>query len=85
MGMGIGVRLAAKFHFAQNDGCLYSGARFPLADRLAKQRKSKFDWLDLRLICTWRTNQNVLVKYKREAGKGSEAKVLKAVKWKKPL
>ena len=41
MGMGIGVRLAAKFHFAQNDGCLYSGARFPLADRLAKQGKSK--------------------------------------------
>jgi len=41
MGMGIGVRQAAKFHFAQNDGCLYSGARFPLADRLAKQRKSK--------------------------------------------
>jgi len=41
MGTGIGVWLAAKFHFAQNDGCLYSGAHFPFANQLAKQRKSK--------------------------------------------
>ena len=80
VGHGIGMRLAAKFHFTQNDGFLYSRA-FSTCRSVGKTKEIENRLVRFTPDLHLENDPNLLVKYKREAGKGSEAKVLAMTYW----